>query len=197
MFGHQYPCVKALWDKDLPFVWLLQIPLCNSFRSGPTTSGCMHSKYGLENKHLFKFWSLDSQNRGGFLHTLLASALSSSKISSLRNSTIKSIQLGPTLIWWIWIFSPFISVGLHKSSTMITWGKLCAEEVVGVVRESAYVFLLLGICGKVKDSNPDCNYWTWFRYSCILKSLASNSPLTWPTTNLESESTSTIFPPIF
>jgi len=48
-----------------------------------------------------------------------------------------------------------ISVGLHKSSTMITLGKLYAEEVAKVVRESVWVFLLLGMCNKLKDSNPD------------------------------------------
>ena len=108
-----------------------------------------------------------------------------------------SIQLGPTLIWWIWAFSLCISVGLHKFSTRITRGKLYAKEVVRVTRELACVFLLLGICCKVKDLNLDCKCLTWFKYSSILKSLASNSPFTWLTTNLESENTSTVLPPIF
>ena len=45
--------------------------------------------------------------------------------------------------------------------------------------------------------NPDCKCLTWFKYSCILTSLASNSPWTWPTINLEFENISTTFPPIF
>ena len=156
MFSHQYPWMRALWDKDLPLVWLSQIPSCNSSRSSSTASGCMHNKYDLEKERLYNFWSLDSQNRRAFLHTLLASDLFSGKTSSLRNSTIESIQLGPTLIWWMWItFFPTL-VGLHKSCTRITRGKLCVEKVASVARESACVFLLLGICGKLKDSNLDC-----------------------------------------
>ena len=88
-------------------------------------------------------------------------------------------------------------VGLHKSSTRITRGKLCTEEVASVARESAYVFQFLGICTKLKDPNPNCKCLTWFKYSCILRSLASSSPYTWLTTNLESENISTAFPPIF
>ena len=97
----------------------------------------------------------------------------------------------------MWTFSPFISVGLHIFSTRITRGKLCVEEIARVVRESTCVFLLLGICCKEKDSNLNYKCLTCFKYSCILKSLASNSPFIWLTTNLEFENTSTIFPPIF
>ena len=89
-----------------------------------------------------------------------------------------------------------ISVGLHKSFTRITRGKLCAEEVASVAKELACVFLLLGICDKMKDSNPNYKCLTWFKYSCILRYLASNSPPTWPTTNLESENIPTAIPPI-
>ena len=134
MFDHQYPWVKALWDKDLPSVWLPQIPLYNSSRSSSNASGCMQSKYGLKKKRLYNFWSLDSQNQGAFLRTLLASDFSSGKISSLRNSTMESIQLGPTLIWWIWTTPFFTSVGLHKSLTRITRGKSYAEKVEKVAR---------------------------------------------------------------
>ena len=89
------------------------------------------------------------------------------------------------------------SVDLHKSSTRITRGKLYAEEVASVARKSACVFLLLRICDKLKDLNPDCKCLTWFKYSCILRSLASSSLPTWPTINLESENIYTAFPPIF
>ena len=101
IFSHQYPCVRALWDKDLSPVWLPQIPSCYSSRSNSDASGCMQSKYGPEKERLNNFWSLNSQNRGAFLRTLLASDFSSGKIFSLRNNIMESIQLGPTLIWWI------------------------------------------------------------------------------------------------
>ena len=66
-----------------------------------------------------------------------------------------------------------------------------------MARELAWVFPLIGMCSKLKDSNPDCKCLTWFKYSCILTSLTSNSPFTWPTTNLEFENIFTVFPPIF
>ena len=75
-------------------------------------------------------------------------------------------------------------------------GRLYAEEVASVVRESACVFPLLGICNRLKDSNLNCKCLTWLKYPYILTSLTSNSPFTWPTTNLESENISTAFPPI-
>ena len=117
----------------------------------------MHSKYGLEEERLYNFWPSKSQNRGAFFRTLSTSAYPSSKISFLRNCTIESIQLSPTLIWWIWTISLLILVGLHKSSTRITWSKLYTEEVARVVRESACVFLLLRICSKVASTWLDSN----------------------------------------
>ena len=187
---------KALWDKDLPTGWLPQIPSCNSSRSISNASWCMHSKYGPEKKHLYNFWSIDSQNQRAFLRILSASNFSLGKISSLRNNTMESIQLGLTLIWWIWTTSFFILVGLHKSSTMITRGRLCTNEVTNVARESAWVFPLLRMCYKLKNSNPDCKCLTRLKYSCILSSLASNSTWTWPTTSLEFANISITFPPI-
>ena len=88
------------------------------------------------------------------------------------------------------------SVGLHKSSTRMTEGKFCVEKVASVARESTCVFPLLGICNMLKDSNPGCKCLTWLKYPYILTSLASNSPFTWPTTNLESKNISTAFLPI-
>ena len=151
----------ALWDKDLPFVWLSQIPSCNFSRSRSDASGWMQSRYGPEKEHLYNFWSSNSQKRDAFLRILLASNLSSGKMSSLRNNTIGSIQLGPTLTWWTWTIFPFTSIGLHKSSIRITWGKLCAEEIASVARESVYVFPLLGTCSRLNDSNLDCKCLTW------------------------------------
>ena len=58
----------------------------------------MHSKYGLEKKRLYNFWSSDSQNQDAFLHTLLALDFPLGKTSSLKKSTMESIQLGPTPI---------------------------------------------------------------------------------------------------
>ena len=186
----------ALWDKDLPLVWLPQIPSCNSSKSNSDAWGCMHSRYGLEKERLYNFWSSDSQNQEAFLHTLSTSAFSSGRISSFKNSTMDSIQLGPTLTWLTWTASSFTSVGLHKSSTRMTWGKLCAKEVAIVAKESACVFLLLRMCNKLKDSNLDYKCLTWLKYPYILTSLASNSPFIWPMTNLEFENISTAFLPI-
>ena len=146
----------TLRDKDLPPVWFPQIPSYSSSRSSFVASGWTQSRYGSEKEHLYNFWSSNSQKQGAFLLILSASDLSSGKMSSLRYSTIESIQLGPILIWWTWTACPFISVGLHKSSIRITQGRLCAEEVTSVAMESACVFPLLGTCNRVKDSNPDC-----------------------------------------
>ena len=131
-----------------------------------------------------------------FFLTLSASILSSGKVSSLKIWIIESIQLDPVLIWWIWAVSLLFSVGLCKSSTRITWGKFCAEEVASIARESVCALPFLGIWNKSKESNSDCRYLTWLRYPYILSSFASNSPFTWPTTSLESENTFTDFPPI-
>ena len=147
-------------------------------------------------EHLYNFWSSNSQKWGTFLLIFLAFDLSSSKISSLRYSTMESIQLGPTLIWWTWTACPLTSMGLQKSSIRITWGRFYAEEVASVARESACVFPLLGTCKRVKDSNPDCRCLTWLKYPCILSSLAYSSPFTWPMTNLEFENIFTTFLPI-
>ena len=92
LFGHQYPWVRALWDKDLLSMWLPQIRLCNSSKSSLMTLGCMHSRYELEKDLLYNFWSSNNQNREAFLCTLLTSNLLSGKTSSLRNNTIKSIR---------------------------------------------------------------------------------------------------------
>ena len=59
------------------------------------------------------------------------------------------------------------------------------------------MFPFLKTCDRLKRSKSNCKRLTWLKYSCILASLASNSPFTWPTTNLESENISTAFPPIF
>ena len=87
-------------------------------------------------------------------------------------------------------------MGSHKSSIRIIRGKLYAEEVASVARESTCVFPLLGTCCTLNDSNLDCKCLTWLKYPCILSSLAFSSPFTWPTTNLESENIFTAFPPI-
>ena len=101
-----------------------------------------------------------------------------------------------SLTWWTWTSLPFTSMGLHKSSIRITRGRLCSEEVASMARESACVFPLLGMCSRLKDSNPDYKCLTWLKYPCILSSLASSSPFTWPTTSLEFENIFTDFPPI-
>ena len=146
----------ALWDKDLSLVRFSQIPSCNSSKSSSDASGCMQSRYGPEKKHLYSFWSLDSQNQGAFLRILSAFDFSSGRISSFKNSTTGSIQLGLTLTWWTWTTSLLTSVGLHWSFIRMTRGKLRAEEVASVARESTCVFPFVGMCNRLKDSNPDC-----------------------------------------
>ena len=110
---------------------------------------------------------------------------------------MRSIQLGPSLIWWIRGISLCNGVGVHKSLTSITQGKSCAKDVVRVAKESAWVFPPLGICDMSKNSNFVCIHLTWLKYSCILGSRTSKSPLTWPTTSFESKNTFTVFPLIF
>ena len=93
---------------------------------------------------------------------------------------------------------PFANLfALSRCSTRIIRGKLPAEVVASVANESVWVFPLLEMCDKLKRSKSDCRRLTWLKYSCIFASLASNSPFTWPTTNLEFENISTAFPPIF
>ena len=197
ILGHLYPWVRALCDNDMPFVWLLHILSCISSKSGSTASEWTQSKYGPEKECLNNFCSSDNQKRGAFLCILSTSGFLLGKTPSLRNRTKRSIQLGPTMIWWTWTFSFFSSVGLCRSSTSITWGRSCLKKVARVAKESASVFLLLRIYCMVKNSKPDYKSWAWFKYPCILKSLASNSPFTCPTINHESENNSTIFPSIF
>ena len=45
-----------------------------------------------------------------------------------------------------------------------------------MAKEFACVFLFLETCDNLKDSNLDYKCLTWLKYSCILGSLASNSP---------------------
>ena len=66
-----------------------------------------------------------------------------------------------------------------------------------MAKELACVFPLLEICSELKESKCDCRCLTWLRDSCILSSLTSNSPYTWPTTSLESENIFTVFLPSF
>ena len=146
---------------------------------------------------MYNLWSSDNQNQGAFLRIFSASDFSSSRISFLRNFTIGSIQLEPTLTSWIRTMPFATSFALSRCSTKITQGRLPAEEVASVASESAWVFSLLETCDRLKRSKSDCKRLTWLKYSYILASLASNSPFTWPTTNLKSENISTAFPPIF
>ena len=186
----------ALWAMDLSLVWLPQIPSCNSSKCNFDASGWMQSRYGPENEHLYSFWSLDSQNWGAFLCIFSAFDFSSGKTSLLRNWIIGSIQLDPILTWWTQIIFPLILKGLHRSSMRITWGKFYTEEIASVARESAWVFPLLGMCCRLNDSTFIFRCLIWAKYPCILSSLASNLPFTWPMTSLEFENILADFPPI-
>ena len=95
---HQYPWVRAMWDSDLPPVWLPQIPSCNSSKRSSIASGWTHNRYSLKKERLYNFWSSNNQKQWAFLRTLSASPFSLGKMSSLRNITMGSIQLGHTLI---------------------------------------------------------------------------------------------------
>ena len=170
------------------------ISSCNSLRSSSDASGSMQSRYGPKKERLYNFWSSDIQKWSTFLRTLPTSNLSSGKMSSFKNNTMGSIQVGPILIWWTWTISHFTSMGLYKSSIRIIRGKLCTKEVTSMARESACVFPLLGTCSRLNDSNLDCKCLTWLNYPCILSSLASSSPFTWLTTSLKSENIFTTSP---
>ena len=176
MFGHQYPCVRALWNKDLPPMWLPQIPSCNSSRSSSNALGCIHSKCGPKKEHLYNFWSSDSQNQGSFRRTLSPSDFSLGKISSLRkkNYGVHLARSHPNLMDMDHLILHLNS--LHRFSTRITRGRLYAEKVASGARESAWVFPLLGMFCKLKESKPNCKCLTWLKYFYILMSLASNSP---------------------
>ena len=108
-----------------------------------------------------------------------------------------SIQLGPTLTSWARTMSFTTSLALLRCSTRIIQGSFPAEEVASVANESTWVLPLLEMCDKLNRSKLGRRCLNWLRYSCILTSLASISPLTWPITSLESENISTTFPPIF
>ena len=159
------------------------IPSCSSSSSGSTTSGWMQSRYGPEKERLYNFCSSDNQKRGAFLRIFFASPLSLVKAPSFKNITMGSIQLGPTLIWCTLTLISLGSVGINKSSTRMTLGRPYFEEVAKVARESAWVFLLLGIYCIEKDSKSYYSCRALLRSPCILWSLASSSPLTCPMIN--------------
>ena len=117
-------------------------------------------------------------------------------MSSLRNVTMGSIQLGPTLTSWARTVSFATLFAMLKCSMRIIQGSSPAKEVASVANESAWVFPLLEMCDKLNRSKLGHRRLTWLRYSYILTSLASNSPFTWPTYSLEFEYISIIFPPI-
>ena len=88
------------------------------------------------------------------------------------------IQLGPTLTSWVRTVSFATLFALFRCSTRITRGSSPAEEVTSVANESVWVFPLLEMCDKLNRSKLSHRRLTWLRYSCILTSLASNSPFT-------------------
>ena len=91
MFGHQYPCVMARCDRDLPPVWLPQMPSYNFSRINSDVSGCTQSRYGLEKDRLYNFLSSENQNRGAFLRIFSASTFSLGRMSLSRNFNMGSI----------------------------------------------------------------------------------------------------------
>ena len=77
----------------------------------------------------------------------------------------------------------------------MTRGRFDPKEVASIANNSTWEFCPLKICVKVKLLKQDWACLTLSRYSCIRGSLASNFPLTCLTTKLESNYTSTTFPP--
>ena len=84
---------------------------------------------------------------------------------------MRSIQLGPILTWGMQIIFPLILEGLHKSSTRITQGKFCVEEVASVAKELAWVFPLLGMCCRLNDSNFSCRCLIIVKYPALSRPL--------------------------
>ena len=62
-----------------------------------------------------------------------------------------------------------------------------------MAKESTWVFPLLGLCSKLKELKQDCRHLPWSKYSCILSSIAFNSPFTWPAISLKFENMFTAF----
>ena len=110
---------------------------------------------------------------------------------------MRSIQLDPTLICWTWAATSFISVGLYKSSTRMTRGRLWVEVDASVARESACVFPLLGMWCRLNDSILTVGTWLdlsilasshpWLPAPCLL----NQRPFLNPKTPLQP------FPPFF
>ena len=147
IFGHQYPWVMARCDRDLPPVWLPQMPSCSSSRSDSDISGCTQSRYGPEKDHLYNFLSLDNQNWGAFLRIFSASIFFLGKVSLSRNFNMGSIQLGARLTWWTWRTSFSGEVGVCKSSTIITRGNSVLKRWQGLPG-NRHGYFHLGGCAK-------------------------------------------------
>ena len=195
MLGHQYPWLRVLYDKDLPLVWLPQILSCSFSNSGSTVSRWTQSKYGPKNERLYSFYSLENQYCGAFLWIFSTSFLSLGSVPYLNNKTSRSIQLKPTCMLYTLTMAWSWQLGATKSSTTMIQGRPCPDEVANMANESAWEFLLLGICFMEKASKLDCNRLILLRYLCIRWSLASKSPLICSTTNLKFEKISTALPP--
>ena len=95
----------------------------------------------------------------------------------------------PAMVW-----VSFLSLSL-MACMIITWGRPDPKEVANIANKSAWEFWPLGIYLMENASKLDWAYLTLMRYPSIRWSLAPNSPLTCLTTSLESEKTSTTFPP--
>ena len=89
-----------------------------------------------------------------------------------------SIQLGPTLMSWTRVVFFEIFLALSRCSIRIIRGSYPTEEVASVANKSAWVLPLLEMCDKLNRSKLGRRRLTWLRYSCILTSLASISPIT-------------------
>ena len=197
MLGPKYPWVKALYDKDLPRIWLPQIPLWSSSSNTSITSGWTHCKYGPEYDCLYSFYYFESQYWSAFLWTFSALILFLGNVPSFRKDTTGSIQLGLTCIIFTLTGNWPYQLDATRSSTLITLSGPSSNEVAKVTNELAWGFLLLRTCFIENTSKLDYSCFTWLRYHCILWSLAPNPFLTCLVMSLESQNTSTTLPQCF
>lgn len=145
--------MRALCDKDLPLVWLPEIPSWTSSNSGSTAFEWTQSKYGPKNNFLYNLYSLESQYCGAFLRIFSASNLSMDSAPSFKNEITWSIQLALTCMLFTLIGAQLTQLDATRSLTIMTRGRPCPKELVKVTNELAWQFLLLelALCRKLQN----------------------------------------------
>ena len=154
---------------SLPTTWCSSVISPSSFRSSLFILGHFSSSAGplgllsemgrgtqvlWPHQHLYSLWSSDNQNRVALLRIFSTSYFTSGRISSLRNATMGSIQLGPTLVWWTRVVFFTTLLAPPRCSTRKIRGSSPTEEVASVANESAWVLPLLVMCDKLNRLKP-------------------------------------------